>query len=85
MNQRVKVRLEMLLKTLRVGKRFNKSLLSELDFLCSMAHNIRGALTPDTLTKISVIQKEICVLNPEVIRNSQSLQDDLITLCGKLL
>jgi hypothetical protein len=84
-NGRIKLRLEMLLKTLRVGKRFNKSLLTELGFLCSMAHNIRGALTPKTLDKVKVIETQICTLNPEVIRNSQLIQDDLITLCGKLL
>jgi hypothetical protein len=84
-NQRVRERIEMLLKTLKVGKRFNKSLLTELGFICSMAHNISGALTPNTLNKVKIIESQICILNPEIIRNSQTLQDDLITLCGKLL
>lgn len=84
-NMRLKVRIEMLLKTLRVGKRFNKSLLTELGFLCGMAENIKGALTEKTLLKVQVILSRICSLDPEQIRNSQALQDDLITLCGKLL
>jgi hypothetical protein len=84
-NMRLRVRIEMLLKTLRVGKRFNKSLLSELDFLCSMAENIKATLTPDTLLRIQVIRKNILVCDSEQIRNSQSLQDSLINICGKLL
>jgi hypothetical protein len=85
MNMRINVRIEMLLKTLKVGKRFNKSLLSELGFICDMAHNIRGALSPRTIAKIKAIRNNIVALNPEHIRNDQALQDDLITLCGKLL
>ena len=82
---RLNVRLNMLLKTLKIGKRFNKSLLSELDFLCSMAENIKDTVTKDTLQRIQIIRKGILVYDSEQIRNSQALQDSLINICGKLL
>ena len=84
-NMRIKIRIQMLLKTLRIGKRFNKTLLSELGFLCDMAYNIRGALTSQTLSKIDSIRKNIVGQDPENIRDDIALQDALINLCGKLL
>ena len=84
-NARLSHRLAMLLKTLRVGKRFNKSLLTELGFICSMARNIETTLTTDTIYRVSTIETGLLNYDPERIRNSQELQDDMITLCGKLL
>jgi len=84
-NTRLDVRLGMLLKTLKIGKRFNKSLLTELGFICSMGRNIEATLTSNTINKIRIIETNILICNPDQIRNSQSLQDTLITICGKLL
>ena len=78
-------RLRMLIKTLKVGKRFNTSLLTELEKVIRMATNMKDAIDPALLAHMNTIETQVLVYNPEQIRNSQQVQDDLIEICEGVL
>ena len=85
LSERFQTRVRMLCKTLRVGKRFNTSLLTELEKVIQMAANIHEAVDQKLLTKMHKVEHEVLIHDPEAIRNSQQLQDELIEICENVL
>ncbi len=85
LEERFQTRLRMLIKTLRVGKRFNKSLLTELEKVIQMASNMKEAIDPSLLANMKTVTDEVLIYSPDEIRNSQSVQDILIEICEGVL
>jgi hypothetical protein len=85
LEERFQKRLRMLVKTLKVGKRFNKSLLTELDKVITMAFNIKEAIDPSLLKNMATIRGGVLAYDSDEIRNSQSVQDNLIEVCEGVL
>jgi hypothetical protein len=82
---RLAKRLQMLHKTLLVGKRFNKSLLTEIQDLVSMSDNLRDSVEANLRDKFIQVKKEILIWTPEQIRNSETVQNDLTHICYDII
>ena len=78
-------RLEMLRKTLTVGKRFNKSLLEELAGVFSMAVNLKDTVSERLLENMVIVNGNILKYTPEQIRNSVSIQEEMVITCDEVL
>ena len=50
-----------------------------------MADNIRDAVDPVLLSNMDNVGMNILIHDPEAIRNSQCLQDELIGICEHIL
>ena len=85
LEERFQKRIRMLVKTLKVGKRFNVSLLTELEKVIQMAANIKEAIDPDLLNNMNTVEKCVLIYSPDEIRNSISIQDELIEICEGVL
>jgi len=85
LESRFKERLAMLVNTLRIGKRFSASLLTELDFIIDFALNLETAIPDKLATSMKFVKKEITKYSPEELQNSTSLQLEIIKICNKLL
>ena len=77
-------RIAMLYKTLTVGKRFNKSLLEELATEIEFATHLQKSINKDFYEDMKKANR-ILAYEPEEIRNSQTVQDELIEICKELL
>ena len=82
---RLVTRLNMLLSTLTTGKRFNSSLLEELQFIIDMGNNLATTTSQKTKDVITVIEAHILAFTPEQVRNSQILQDNIVECCRALI
>lgn len=78
-------RLNMLIKTLTVGKRFNKSLLTELGDEIERALHLETSLSAELARKLHYAQMNILGYTPDQIRNSVTLQEELVNTCQELL
>lgn len=85
LEERFKERLRMLVKTLTVGKRFNKSLLTELRGVIDMTYNLQDTVTEDLLKNMAVVEKNILIYSAEELRNSESRQEVAIEVCTSIL
>lgn len=83
--ERFKARLNMLIKTLTVGKRFNTSLLTELESVIDMALHLEETLSKGLVKRLRTAKDHILGHSPEQIRNSVTLQEELVNTCQKLL
>jgi hypothetical protein len=82
---RFKERLSMLIRTLRVGKRFNKSLLTELEFVINMAFNMDETLTDELKANMTLVKEKVLCFDHEQLRNSESTQEKVIEICERCL
>ena len=84
-NIRFVKRLEMLIKTLTIGKRFHTSLLTELLEVCNMADQLKETVDPALLVRMSTAKNTILCWSPLKIRNSETLQLEIIDIRRNLL
>jgi len=82
---RLEERLQMLVKTLKFGKRFSKSLLTELEKLVASAYNLQDTIEKRLYEDLLYVEKNILKYTPETLRNSQNAQDEVIEICNSIL
>ena len=85
LKDRFHVRMQMLVKTLNVGKRFNGSLLTELGGVIDMGVNLKETISDELFTDMKQIKREVLKYDPEALRNSESAQEDVIKKCMDVL
>lgn len=78
-------RLRMLVKTLTVGKRFNKSLLTELATIIKMGHNLKDTISEDLWKNMYAVSQVVGKYSPEQIRNSATVQEEIVEVCDSAL
>lgn len=78
-------RIKMLQKALQQGKRFNVSLLEELNSVIEMGLSLERTLPAKLVQRLKATDASILTFSAEEIRRSSSLREELITICGALL
>ena len=85
LDARLTKRLQMLLKTLTVGKRFSTSLLTELKAILTMGEQLKETVDPVLLNRMEKVNQYILCWSATKLRNSESGQLAVIDVCRSLL
>jgi len=85
LEQRFKIRLQMIREAVLGEKRFYESLLNELKNIIDKGMYLREMITPHLLKGIQKAQSEILCYTAEDIRQSTSVKEEIIATCGAIL